>query len=195
MHIEAFNFVATARGRLAPDVTKLAILEIGSFNVNGSVRPLFAGAARYYGIDVRPGPDVDEVADAREWEGGEAFDVVVSTEVLEHVEDPERILAGAWRALKPDGILILTAAGPGRAPHGVDGGEVGSEPYANIDPEELRALLADWLDVDIHFNAAAGDTYATARKPGASESVQTGRVSGRGAKKATTQQHQGGSTQ
>ena len=40
--------------------------------------------------------------------GGEAFDYLVSTEVLEHVEEPEAVLRDWVAHLKPGGIAIIT---------------------------------------------------------------------------------------
>jgi predicted TPR repeat methyltransferase len=40
---------------------------------------------------------------------GESFDTVLSTQVLEHIEHPQRLLKEAWRLLKKGGIFILTA--------------------------------------------------------------------------------------
>ena len=48
-------------------------------------------------------------ADLFDWEFlPDAFDIVVSQEVIEHVEDQARYLHIAWDALRPGGYLILT---------------------------------------------------------------------------------------
>lgn len=39
----------------------------------------------------------------------ESFDVVVSTQVLEHVPEPQRVLAELYRVVRPGGTLLLTA--------------------------------------------------------------------------------------
>jgi len=44
------------------------VLEVGSYDVNGSVRPIFSDRERfphYTGVDMRAGPGVDRVAVAR----------------------------------------------------------------------------------------------------------------------------------
>jgi SAM-dependent methyltransferase len=41
----------------------------------------------------------------------ESFDGVVSTQVLEHVDDPRRYLREAWRVLRPRGVLLLSTHG------------------------------------------------------------------------------------
>ena len=71
------------------------------------------------------------------------------------------------RALLPDAawLGIDSAAGPERAPHGCDGGDVQpGEHYRGITPDELRAMLDGWDDVDVTHDAAAGDVYAVATK-------------------------------
>lgn len=143
------------------------VLEIGAYNVNGSARELLPREARVHGIDIRPGPGVDAVIDAVQYDGEEAFDLVLCTETLEHAPDPAGIIACAWRSLKPGGVLIVTAASPERAPHSCDGDPfvpVG-EHYGNIDPVELARWLAGWAFTTIEQNHAAGDVYARAVKP------------------------------
>jgi hypothetical protein len=142
VHVQAYEFVARHARALAPT----AVLEIGSFDVNGSVRPLFPGVERYHGIDIAEGPGVDEVADAAEWRAPRQFDVVVSTEVLEHSRRWRDILDNAWGALRGSGTLLMTCATSPRAPHSaVDGWEVrDGEWYENVAPGALLALVSRW---------------------------------------------------
>lgn len=85
-------------------------LEVGSYDVNGSVRQFFTGP--FVGVDMRPGPGVDHVAVASKlpFDDGE-FGVVISTEMLEHDTRPWKSVAEMARVLRPGGILILTARG------------------------------------------------------------------------------------
>lgn len=103
-------WVAARVGEL--DLAGRSTLEVGSYNVNGSVRPLFTG--EYVGVDMRPGPGVDMVAPAAHlpWHN-DHFGVVVCTEMLEH--DPTFWLSvpEMARVLQPGGLLILTARGIG----------------------------------------------------------------------------------
>lgn len=165
MHVEAYH--AAARLLVAVPLGGARVLELGSYNVNGSVRPMLAGAAEVVGLDVRPGPGVDVVADAATYMDDAHFDLVVTTEMLEHAPAPADIIARCWQNLRPGGWLVLTAAGPGRQPHSCDGWPTlpPGEHYANIEPAALRGWLADWTDVLIETNPAAGDIYARARRP------------------------------
>ena len=164
MHPEAYTYV---RNQLhGKPLTGATVLEIGSYNVNGSVRPLCAGAASYQGIDVRAGRGVDEVADAADFDGHGEYDLVISTETMEHMEHPEALIACALRALKPGGLLLITAAAPERAPHGVDGGAPSKgEAYTAISPDALSEWLSGWEGVQVWHYPERGDVYARARAP------------------------------
>jgi SAM-dependent methyltransferase len=123
------------------------VLEIGSRNINGSIRPLFDDAVDYVGVDPQDGPDVDIVGDGATVDAGlGTFDVVACTEVLEHV--PDHIAAGiidnAHRHLRSGGRFVMTCAGPGRHAHSaIDERPIRPwEFYRNVDAE----LLAGWLD-------------------------------------------------
>lgn len=163
MHVQAYDFVA-AHATEAP----VEVLEIGSCDVNGSVRPLFPGATRYHGLDIVAGPGVDEVADAADWHAPDSFDVVVSTEVLEHAPRWEDVVRNAWEALRPGGQLILTCATDPRPPHSaIDGWEVrAGEHYRNVPADEVVDLLErlGCVDWSIETHADRGDLYLWARQ-------------------------------
>jgi SAM-dependent methyltransferase len=164
MHKQAHDFIKTHAERRTWDGAH--ILEIGSYNVNGSVRPLFAAAASYIGIDMRQGPGVEVVAAAAAYTAPAPCDLVVSTEAMEHCAAPSTIIACAWRSLAPGGVLLVTAAAPERTPHGSDGGGVQQgEDYTPISEDDLRRWLADWEDVQIEHHPERGDIYVAAVKP------------------------------
>ena len=165
MHPEALAFVRQHAPEAPGDTA-----EVGAFNVNGSPRPLFGAAASYTGYDIRPGRGVDEVRDVSGWRAQPRYDTVVSTETLEHAKDAAALVGGMARMLKAGGLLILTAAAPERTPHGNNGGALGTgEPYAGVDPRDLRRWLreAGLTGVEVTHHAKRGDVYAVARKPAA----------------------------
>ena len=93
------------------------ILEIGSRDVNGSVRSVLSSlSSSYVGIDIIDGPGVDEVLDVanitKRFEK-KFFDVVVSTEMLEHCFDWQSAIYQMLKVLKQRGVLILTTRSPG----------------------------------------------------------------------------------
>jgi len=61
------------------------------------------------GLDVALGKGVDVVGDAHDLPfEGEKFDMILCTEVLEHLHTPHLAIAEMERVLKPGGTLILT---------------------------------------------------------------------------------------
>lgn len=160
MHAEAREFATQVlAGRHFKNV-----VEIGGRDINGGVADLFT-ADKYTSLDLFPGPGVDVVTDCREWQPDEAADLVVCCEVLEHSDAPATIVAAAISYLAEGGLLLITAAGPGREPHsGHDGGPlIADEPYGNIDPEDLWNWLARLEDVSVVQRDV--DVYATAVRP------------------------------
>src|SRR5947209_4298942 len=116
------------------DLSSRSTLEVGAYNVNGSVRDLFTGA--YLGVDMRPGPGVGKVASADSLPFLDSeFGVVVSTEMLEH--DPTFWLSipEMARVLAPGGHLILTARGNGFPRHDYPGD------YWRFTPDSFRLLF------------------------------------------------------
>lgn len=96
----------------AHDLAGKHTLELGSRNINGSVRPLFTG--HYLGVDMVAGPLVDMVARADDLPiADESFDVVVSTEMLEHDPYFWKSLEEMTRVLTDGGWLLLTTRGIG----------------------------------------------------------------------------------
>lgn len=60
-------------------------------------------------LDIRPGHGVQVLGDAQALGlSSSAFDVVLCTEVLEHLPEPQRAIDEMFRVLKPGGTLLLT---------------------------------------------------------------------------------------
>lgn len=82
-------------------------LDIGSGN-----KPYVAMFPNVFTVDVkeRPGSTLDFIADAHDLSVIESasFDVVLCTEVLEHLHSPHLAIAEFKRVLKPGGLLLLT---------------------------------------------------------------------------------------
>jgi SAM-dependent methyltransferase len=167
MHVTAMNYCQEALTRIG-GVHGLDVLEIGSHNVNGSVRELCAEARCYTGIDPWQGPGVDLVIEAANFNGNGQYDVVFSTEVMEHAPRPEEIVECAWRSLRPGGYLVVTAAGDQRPVHSCDGSKKlkQGEHYQNITTEEMASFLQGWNVMDLSYLPGACDVRAIAQKPG-----------------------------
>jgi hypothetical protein len=91
------------------------VLDVGAFNVNGSVRGIFADKTRfpsYLGVDMRPGPDVDEVMRANQLELlSESIGCLVCCEMFEHDDRVWESVKEFHRVLKPGGFSVITTVG------------------------------------------------------------------------------------
>jgi len=133
------DFVAR---RLPTDISKNhSVVEFGSRDVNGTIRPLL-GAAQYVGVDIEPGPNVDIVMDAKRYDG--PADFVLCLETLEHCDGLDDFVDAIVRNVKPKGRALITAATTGRRPHSaIDGEQLREgEYYENVTCEALEAAVA-----------------------------------------------------
>ena len=103
------------RDDIAEMIRGKGVIEIGSYNVNGSARTAIepVGPCFYMGIDSRPGPGVDVVGDICDAGGIPIVDVVACTDTLEHIEDWRAAVDGLNGILKPGGLLIFSVPMPG----------------------------------------------------------------------------------
>lgn len=160
MHPAAFEFV----GRYATS-DAISVIEIGSRNINGTVRDHFPGAT-WTGLDLYPGPAVDVVIDSLNYTPAEPVDLVICCEVLEHAPKWKEIVRHSAKWLKVGGRILITCAGPDRVPHSaIDGGQLRrGEYYANVSQEDLAEELyvAGFTRIDVSSNTKTKDTYGTA---------------------------------
>ena len=117
MHPEIDVFVASVKQKYPHMFKDKSVLEIGSQNINGTVRTHFKNC-QYIGTDLGPAKGVDVIHDITEGSFPGKYDVVISSEMLEHCEDWEKALINMYHNVKPGGLFILTCAGPQRQEHG-----------------------------------------------------------------------------
>jgi SAM-dependent methyltransferase len=140
------------------------ILEVGSRDVNGTVRPVVerAGPARYVGVDIEPGPGVDEICDASELVShfaGEQFDVVLSTELLEHVHDWRRAVSQMKDVLRPGGTLLITTRSKGFGVHAYP------YDYWRYELDDMRRIFADLQIKTLERDPTRPGVFLKAQKP------------------------------
>jgi hypothetical protein len=160
MHVAAHRYVRRAILTYGPWAT---VVEIGSLNINGSIRRLF-GDCRYTGLDLVPGPGVDVVTEATTWTPIQPVGCVVCCEVLEHAPNAPGLVAAASKWLHPGGHLIVTCAGPGREPHSaIDGGPLrDGEHYQNLGADRLACMAVDAGLTVLDVELVHGDTRMVA---------------------------------
>lgn len=90
------------------------ILDIGSMDVNGSLRPYAPPGAVYVGVDLEAGPGVDVVIKSHTLPFmDESFDAIVSTSCFEHDPCFWLTFLEATRLLTQDGALYISAPSNG----------------------------------------------------------------------------------
>lgn len=83
------------------------VLDIGSLDVNGCVREYFTD---YTGLDMRPGPNVDIVANAHKIPfSDQYFDLVLNLETMEHDDRFWETAREMYRVCIYGGHVVITA--------------------------------------------------------------------------------------
>lgn len=146
MHAEVEEFVGWVWERHPQYFLGRKVLEVGSLNVNGSVRKFFR-RCDYTGIDLGPGPGVDAVMHVADFPKIEArWEVVISCEAMEHDGRWFDSVVAMQRLIVPGGLLLVTCAGPERGVHGFKGMAEECSPhtldhYRNLSRGDIEPLL------------------------------------------------------
>lgn len=107
------------------------VVDFGSLDINGNNRILFEDCD-YTGVDIGPGPNVDIISLCHEFPGEELYDVVCSTEMLEHDMYWEKSLKRMYNLVKSEGLLFFTCKSTGSGEHGTINREPGSSPWTSL---------------------------------------------------------------
>ena len=94
------------------DLRGKSVIEIGSKNVNGTVRPIMEllEPRSYVGVDIEPGDGVDlicSMCDLINRFGKNNFDVAISTCLLEHIKNWQEAVSNLKHVVKEGGLIIV----------------------------------------------------------------------------------------
>lgn len=164
-HVQQAEFVEIVRQHLPRFFTGTSVIEIGSLDINGSVRSQFS-ARRYVGVDLAPGPGVDLVSLGHEVDfPSGSFDCAVSLECFEHNPSWAETFVNMLRLTRPGGLVLVSCATTGRREHGTPRSAPESSPftvargwsyYRNlrerdfVERVDLAAWLSDWRFMVAH---------------------------------------------
>jgi SAM-dependent methyltransferase len=155
--------------------SNIKILDVGSYDVNGSYREFFNDKKfEYIGMDMEAGPNVDLVMDnPYNWSEIETdtFDIVISGQTFEHIEFFWITLAEMTRVLSKDGLLcIIVPNNLSEHRHPVDcyrfftDGMVALARYVCLEPLHAHTDCAPPLSYAGWFNKTDADSVLIAQK-------------------------------
>jgi SAM-dependent methyltransferase len=146
------------------DVRGKSIIEVGAYDVNGSLRPHVQSLnpGKYVGVDIAAGPGVDLVADVTDilnhFEYG-SFDMVIATEVLEHVKNWRKAVSNIKHIIKPGGIVIITVPSKGCGFHGCP------EDHWRYEMEDIKMIFSDFIIEELWKSPEIEGVFLKAKRP------------------------------
>ena len=163
MHTEPWEWTHNLKNRFPHYFEGKKVLEVGSLDINGSVRGFFKDC-EYVGLDLGAGKGVDLVQAVHEHHHPNEYDVVISTEMLEHDCHWEASLQSMHNNLKSGGIFIFTCAGPDRQEHGTKRTTPQDAPfttdyYRNISVKDFTSVikLSEYSESKIEYQRGKAD--------------------------------------
>jgi SAM-dependent methyltransferase len=139
------------------------VLEVGACDINGSLRAHVEqfGPTSYLGTDIVDGPGVDRIAHVERLpeELGETYDVIISTEVAEHVRDWRAMVWSMKATLNPGGHLLLTTRSKRFYYHGYP------HDWWRYEAEDMTQIFRDMEILALEPDPLAPGIFVFMRKP------------------------------
>lgn len=156
-HIEQRHFVNHVKNILSHFFRGTKVLDVGSLNINGTLRDFFEDVSSYTGIDVGKGPGVDIVCRGELFDAPTCvYDVICSAECFEHNPEWLATFKNMIRMCKPGGLIFFTCATTGRAEHGTTRTDTYSNPLMTTQAGEefnyYRNLTQEDFTSEINFD-------------------------------------------
>lgn len=152
-HPEQLAFFAMLADVNANLIAEAKVLEVGSYDVNGSIRSIFSCAKEYTGVDLTEGPGVDVVSFGHELTHPDGhYDITISSECFEHDPHWRDTFVNMARMTRPGGILGFSCASLGRVEHGTTRSDTrlspgthsrGMDYYRNLNERDFQTLDLD----------------------------------------------------
>lgn len=149
-HPQQLQFVKSITRSLTDDFRSLKVIEIGAYDVNGSIRQFFHNAD-YVGIDLIDGPGVDLVCEGDKVDHEDnTYDIAISCECFEHNPNWADTFLNMHRMTKEGGVVLFTCATTGRDEHGTTRTSPESSPgtqafrwdyYRNLTQEDFEGSI------------------------------------------------------
>lgn len=144
-HKDQVDFLLKIKKKFPEKFENCSVIDIGSLDINGNNHYLFKEYT-YIGIDIGEGNNVDVICRAHEYETENKFDIVISTECLEHDEFYYLTIKKMFELTKSGGLMIITCATEGRPEHGTKRTSPNDAPfvgdyYKNLNIDDIKSHL------------------------------------------------------
>ncbi len=160
-HTEQRVFIEKVKSFYPEFFNNVSVLEVGSLNINGTVRDFFSNTTMYIGLDLMEGPEVDLVCPGKDFKHESIFDTVISTECFEHDKDWIKTFLNMIENTRENGLVIFTCASNGRHEHGTKRTSPQDSPattdyYRNLNENDFReALSLEGTQIEELFSKSA----------------------------------------
>jgi SAM-dependent methyltransferase len=130
------------------------VADIGAASINGNNRHLFGSKMMYMGYDLWPAKNVNVVMAGKDIGG--TWDMVISTETLEHDHEWRETVANMCRMVKDTGMILITCATDPRKEHGTFKTDPADSPatatyYGNTWPLKYHYIEIDREHGDLYY--------------------------------------------
>ena len=167
-HIEQREFFDSIKEKYPQYFDNVNVIEIGSLNINGTVRDFYTNTTGYIGVDLDEGKDVDLVMEGQDVDfPDKSFDVAVSAECFEHNPYWKETFLNMYRMA--DKFVIFTCASDGRAEHGTTRTTPANSPftlawdyYKNLNANDFKnTFMLDEMfsSYEFSYNPYSCDLY------------------------------------
>ena len=160
-----FSCLVFAAAHLKPQEVKgKTVIDVGSYNHNGNLHDLYQHyePSTFVGADLFAGPGVDVVCPAEDIAkkfGEESFDIVLSSELLEHARNWREVVSNIKRVAKRSGTILITTRSKGFGLHGYP------HDYWRYELDDMRAIFSDMEIVALESDRQAPGVFIKMRKP------------------------------
>lgn len=146
------------------DVEGKKVIEVGSNDVNGSIRSIVTSLnpTEYVGVDLMDGPGVDLICRVEELFNcfeKNSFDLVISTEMLEHVQDWKKAISNIKKICKPGGIIRITTRSYGFPYH------PSPEDFWRFELEDMEQIFSDCEILSLERDREFSGVFIKVKKP------------------------------
>lgn len=140
------------------------VLEVGSLDCNGSFRSYIQkrNPQKYLGVDIMMGEGVDEICkveDLLKKYGENSFDLIISTELLEHIKDWRKAISNMKKVCREDGIILITTRSPGFAYHAYP------YDYWRYTKRDMKYIFSDFEILNLESEVKDPGVFIKAKKP------------------------------